>query len=105
MSFAGVQGRTNMQSKNIFCVAILTLALGTIALTAHGDWRGQKCLTKLPPTPADVTDVKFNEFFVTPVGSVGLAPTEKLRALNAQRVRMLGYMVRQDSPPPGGFLF
>lgn len=59
----------------------------------------------LPQLPADTTELKFSEFFVTPVGPRGLALTEKLAKLNGQRVRMLGYMVGQESGLPGKFLF
>src|SRR6185295_12738423 len=36
---------------------------------------------------------------------LGLEPTEQLRSLDGQRVRMLGYMVRQEKLTPGVFLF
>jgi len=61
--------------------------------------------TKLPPLPADVKELKFSDFFVSPVGPRGLEVTEKLRGLDGQRVRMLGYMVRQDHGVAGRFLF
>ena len=87
------------------CIAMLAMGLGVLAVAAHGHGRGHKILTKLPPPPAGVTDLKFNEFFVMPVGALGLEPTQKLRSLDGQRVRMLGYMVRQEKPPVGTFLF
>lgn len=65
-----------------------------------------QCLTvaiKLPP-PVGVTELKFSDFFVTPVGAHGLEVTDKLRQLDGQRVRILGYMVHQEAPPPGRFL-
>jgi hypothetical protein len=64
-----------------------------------------KAQTTLPPLPSDVTEFKFSEFFVTPIGPRGLAFTDKLLNLNSQRVRMLGYMVRQEGGLPGKFLF
>jgi hypothetical protein len=60
---------------------------------------------ELPPLPVGVTELKFSEFFVTPVGPRGLALTDKLSSLNCQRVRLLGYMVRQEARLPGSFLF
>ena len=48
-----------------------------------------------PPAPAGVTDLEFNEFFVPIVGDRGLELTDKIRALHGQRVRLLGFMVRQ----------
>jgi len=96
-----LQGRQLMW----LCIAMLALGLGVIAIAGHGHWHGHKVLTKLPPPPPGVADLKFNEFFVMPVGPLGLHPTEKLRSLEGKRVRMLGYMVRQEKPPVGTFLF
>ena len=59
----------------------------------------------LPPLPAGVTELKFNEFFVNPVGPRGLELTEKLRGLDGRKVRILGYMAHRETQPPGGFLF
>jgi hypothetical protein len=59
----------------------------------------------LPPLPAGVTELKFDEFFVSPVGERGLVLTEKLRGLDGKRVRILGYMVRQEEATSGKFLF
>jgi hypothetical protein len=58
----------------------------------------------LPALPASVTELKFNEFFAQPIGPRGLELTEKLRGLDGRRVRMLGYMVQQEKPPPGRLL-
>ena len=59
----------------------------------------------LPPLPLGVSELKFNDFFVQPVGARGLTFTDKLRHLDGKRVRILGYMVRQEQPVPGMFLF
>ena len=56
---------------------------------------------RLPPPPAGVTDLRFDEFFELPAGPRGLEPTETLRALDGRRVRLLGFMVRQTRPSPG----
>jgi hypothetical protein len=55
-------------------------------------------------TPAPVADLKFNEMFSMPVGPRGLAPSARLRELDARRVRMVGYMVHQEPATPGMFL-
>jgi hypothetical protein len=60
---------------------------------------------ELPPLPSGVMELKFSDFFVKPVGARGLELTEKLRECDGRRVRMLGYMVQQEEPPPGMFLF
>lgn len=59
---------------------------------------------ELPPPPADVTSIKFGEFFQMPVGPYGLEPSEKLLALDGKRVRLVGYVVREEEPLPGRFL-
>ncbi len=60
---------------------------------------------ELPPLPSGVSELKFSDFFVLPVGTRGLKVTDKLRRLDGQRVRILGYMVHQEEPPAGRFLF
>ena len=57
----------------------------------------------LPPAPPGVTDLRFNELF-KPIGSRGLEYSEKVRALDGKKVRMLGYMVNQSQPAPRTFL-
>jgi len=59
---------------------------------------------QLPSLPKGVTELKFSEFFVSPIGPRGLELTDKLKALDGTRVRILGYMVAQDDAPPGSFL-
>lgn len=60
---------------------------------------------QLPPLPAGVTELKFGDFFVQPVGARGLELTETLRRLDGKRVRILGYMVQPEKPVPGMFVF
>jgi hypothetical protein len=45
-----------------------------------------------------VTDLKFREMFELPVGPRGLQPSQKMLGLDGQRVRMVGYMVEQETP-------
>jgi len=59
----------------------------------------------LPPVPPGVSELKFGEFFVSPVGAHGLVLTDKLANLTGKRVRIAGYMVEQHQGPPGKFLF
>ena len=56
---------------------------------------------ELPKPPQGVTDLKFGELFMMPVGPLGLKPTEKLLGLDGRRVRIVGYLARQDVPTPG----
>lgn len=66
------------------------------ALEVHGE---------LPPPRAGVTGIKFGEFFRMPIGPFGLEPSEKLLALNGKPVRLVGYMVKEETPTAGRFLF
>lgn len=51
---------------------------------------------ELPPLPEGVEELKFSEFFKTPVGDRGLELTEKLKSMDGKRVRIFGYMVHED---------
>ena len=55
---------------------------------------------ELPPV-AGTTDLKFRDFFALPIGPKGLAPSARLLALAGQRVRIVGYMARQEQPSAG----
>lgn len=59
----------------------------------------------LPPLPPGVTNLKFGELFIHPVGPRGLAFSRRAKELDGKRVRMIGYMVEQERPVPGQFLF
>lgn len=89
----------------------LMAALGSGPVVAHGgaviphrvaalEVRGE-----LPPPRAGVASIKFGEFFRMPIGPFGLEPSEKLIALNGKPVRLVGYMVREENPTAGRFLF
>jgi hypothetical protein len=56
----------------------------------------------LPAAPVDVTDLAFAEFFA-PIGDRGLEYSAKLRALDGQRVRLVGYMIREPERARGLF--
>jgi len=83
-----------MHLKTISAAAIVC----ALSITIHA------APTTLPPLPAGVTELKFNEFFVSPVGTRGLELTDKLRGLDGRKVRILGYMAHREAQPPGVFL-
>lgn len=56
----------------------------------------------LPPPPRGVEELRFRDVFTLPVGPRGLEITERLRALDGRRVRLVGYMVHADVA--GGFI-
>lgn len=50
------------------------------------------------------TDLRFADFFRRPVGPRGLEIGPALAAAHGRRVRLVGYMVAQESPRPGQLL-
>jgi hypothetical protein len=60
--------------------------------------------SNLPPLPAGVTELSFHDFFKLPAGPKGLEPTEKLLQLNGKKVRIIGYMAKDEEPTPGLFI-
>jgi hypothetical protein len=73
-----------------------------LAVTAGG---GEAAERRGLPAPAPgVTDLRFGEWFQLPVGRGGLEPSERLRALDGKRVRVLGYVVGEEQPTPGLFM-
>ena len=96
--------RTTVVSLLAFPLALCALAW-SLPASAHGP--GQAAAVQAAPTAlqvrgelvplTDTTDLKFRDFFKLPVGPRGLEVTPRLRSLDGQRVRVVGYMVRQDS--------
>jgi hypothetical protein len=56
---------------------------------------------QIPLAPAGVTDLALNDIYVMPVGPRGLELTPRAAALQGQRVRLFGFMVRQTKPASG----
>jgi hypothetical protein len=59
--------------------------------------------TQLPPPLAGVADLRFSELF-GPIGDRGLEYSAQLRAVDGQKVRVAGYMIREQVHAPGLFL-
>jgi hypothetical protein len=51
--------------------------------------------------PAGVTELNLKEFYKLPAGPRGLEPTQKLLSLKDKRVRVTGYMVKEEEPTAG----
>lgn len=58
----------------------------------------------LPALPANIAELKFRDFFVLPLGEGEPRFTQQLQGLDGRRVRIVGYMARQEKPGPGIFL-
>jgi hypothetical protein len=83
----------------------LALGLSVQAQVFAGAEQGQNSTTStLPSLPADMVELQFRDFFVVPTGPRGLEMTPQLLALDARRVRILGYMAQQEDPHPGFFM-
>ena len=50
------------------------------------------------------TELRFSDFFRNPVGARGLEVSDALRQADGQNVRLVGYMVLQETPTPGRFM-
>lgn len=78
--------------------------LAAASLAAAPIAQAQDAPARLVATTPNVVDLRFGEFFVMPVGPRGLVPTPRLLALDGQRVRLVGYMSRNETPTRGGFI-
>jgi hypothetical protein len=75
-------------------LALALLAVGVLPAHAAPEVNAAASL-------ADAADLKFRDFFALPVGPKGLVPSQRLLSLAGQRVRVVGYMARQDQPSAG----
>lgn len=79
----------------------LRLLLATTAALWLGTTQPQ---ATTPVVSRQVTELRFRDFFRTPVGPTGLDMSDTLRQSDGQSVRLIGYMVQQESATPGRFL-
>ncbi len=59
---------------------------------------------QLPAPARGVTELRFRDIYRNPVGPLGLELSERVRALDGQRVRIVGFMVAEEAKP-GVFMF
>lgn len=86
------------------CLAAVALACIACAALADPASGGSVALVRESAPPAAAINLPFRDFYRMPVGPRGLEFTDRLRAAHGQRVRLLGYVVTQESPSPGMFL-
>ena len=79
----------------------LRLLLATTAAFWMGAAQPQEVATRVA---RQVTELRFRDFFRLPVGPTGLDISDTLRQADGQTVRLVGYMVQQESPAPGRFM-
>jgi hypothetical protein len=58
----------------------------------------------MQPRPAGVPELKFRDFYRTPLGPRGIELTEVIHELEGQTVCVVGYMVQSTHLTPGTFL-
>lgn len=91
----------------LVCAGLLAAFLPTITNAKNLGWHADTLahelasIKHLPPAPEGVTHLKFSEFFIQPIGNRGLEYTAAIKKIASQRVRVLGFMVRQTRPAPG----
>jgi hypothetical protein len=93
----------------LFTAALLLAPPAEAAKQAGSDAAGVTVTTptekpKKGPVGSGIVDLKFEDFFSSPVGPRGLELTEKVRSLDGKRVRIVGFMVRQEKSYPGVFI-
>ena len=79
----------------------LRLLLATTAAFWMGAAQPQEATTRVV---RQVTELRFRDFFRLPVGPTSLDISDTLRQANGQTVRLVGYMVQQESPIAGRFM-
>ena len=75
--------------------AFCALAVVAVQAQAQGAGDGQVAAAK---------ELQFRDFVRLPIGPKGMELSESLKQAQGQRVRIVGYMVQQEVPSPGGFL-
>ena len=56
------------------------------------------------PAPGNAPELRFQDFFRTPMGPRGLEISDTLRRVDGQTVILTGYMVQQETPAVGHFM-
>ena len=83
-----------------FAGAIAGVILGVAALSVHVGAHAQATAAADTTT---VQDIRFRDFFASPIGPRGLEMTAALKAADDKRVQLTGYMVAQEDAPTGHF--
>lgn len=79
----------------------LRLLLATTAACWMGAAQPQVATTALGRT---TTGLRFQDLFPMPIGRTGPQISDLVRLASGSVVRLVGYMVQQDSPAPGRFM-
>jgi hypothetical protein len=94
---------TTLRTSQIFLVSLLSgLGVYATAADSHSSARvSENSSEHMVAQEWHPTDLKFRELFALPVGPRGLELSKKAISLAGQRVRLVGYIVREEKPIPG----
>jgi hypothetical protein len=93
---------TGIQMKSPFCGLSTVKQWGRVALLCAALAPALVCAAEATPTGPPL-ELKFRDFYQSPIGPAGLQMSARLRAAHTQRVRLTGYMVAQEEPAAGHF--
>ncbi len=88
---------------SVLTAGLAILPARVLAADAHADANANANANANATPTAGPLELKFRDFYQSPVGPAGLQPSAQLRAAHAQRVRLKGYMVAQEEPGVGHF--
>lgn len=87
------------------CLSALSLLLSACAGTTTLEHTDKIASPETQRAAAsEVLAISFKEFYKLPIGPRGLEPSPKLLDLNNKRVRITGYLVKEEEPTPGLFM-
>ena len=82
-----------------------TTPLRIVLATTAAFWMGaaHPQISSVAPARAS-SELRFRDFFRTPIGPQGIELTDTLQKADGTQVRLTGYMVQQEVPTPGRFM-
>ncbi len=85
--------------------ASLTTPLRVLLATTAALWMGAAQPQVIQPVATrPVTELRFRDFFRSPMGPAGVEISDKLLQSDGQTVRLVGYMVQQQNAVAGRFM-
>lgn len=85
--------------------ASLTTPLHVLLAVTAVFWMGSaQSQVMQPVVSGPVPELRFRDFFRSPIGPAGVEISDKLRQADSQTVRLVGYMVQQQNVLPGRFM-
>ena len=94
-------GKTSPLSDHI--TSPITTPLRLILATTAALWVGSAS-AQSPPVVRPGIELRFKDFFRNPIGPRGPELSQALEQAQGKVVRLVGYMVQQESPTPGRFM-